>query len=203
MSNLLLKEWHVNMSSIVIGIALLIVASVLIADEKIPMFYAILIGCVYLFSTGSTDTTNKSDLLINSLPVKPKEIVASKYVFSLLFGLAAVIVVAVINAFLPFLEGNRVVELAIGISAIGLFTAVYFPLFYLIGPRFVTYGLVAFFILWFAVFPIIFNIGAENNFWGLAEFSPVQLSLSILGLTTVILILSWYISGWLYQNKQL
>ncbi|SFP79864.1 ABC-2 transporter permease [Salibacterium halotolerans] len=209
MLNLLFKEWVINKSTVTMSTGSMIAAIIFTSDgqEQAPIFLAVLFGGLFPFVTGMNENTNRSDILINSLPVGRKEIVASKYIFSLLFGIFLIFVLTVINMLVPSFGEYSLMTAILSVTIIGLFSGIYYPLFYLLGKRFVTYGLTAFFIGIFALVPIIINAGADSEYWGLEnmyqQFSSSLLSLIFSGATIVFLILSWFISGEIYKRKQL
>lgn len=209
MSNLLLKEWVVNKSTILSGIIVMVIAVFLISDIQVqlPIYIAIFFGCLYPFASDRNENMNKSNILINSLPVNRKEIIASKYAFSLLLGSLLTIVLAVLNMIIPSFEANHLFDIILSISAVGLFIAIYYPLLYLLGSRFVLYGMIIVLSVGAAIVPIIINMGLNNNFWGLAavfqQFSSTQLSIAFIGITVIVLIISWLISYQIYKDRQL
>src|SRR5690625_3505193 len=138
MKYLLLKEWIVNRSVIISIIILMLISSFIMSEGQnyFPIYLAIGFGCVYPFSSGMTESNNKSDILINSLPVNRKDIVTSKYLASLLIGSLLIIIMATINLVIPSFNNNSLHEMVISISASGFFISIYFPLLFFILPRF-------------------------------------------------------------------
>ncbi|HEX7057694.1 MAG TPA: ABC-2 transporter permease [Bacilli bacterium] len=208
MPNLLLKEWIVNRSTIITSMIILPLLSFLISNGhgQVPVYFAIILGCMYPFLSGMNEKNN-SDILINSLPVERKEIVAAKYTSSILLGMILTIIVAAINSLVPMFADSRFFELVLSISAIGLFISIFYPMLYLLGPRFVMFGMIVFFACSFTIFPIVINMGLSNGFWGLAntyrQIPTIQLSMALLGITAIILVISWFISVNIYKRKTL
>lgn len=207
MPNLLLKEWMVNRSTILLLIVLALIGFLLFKGQN-TIYIAIMLGCFYPFIGGLTEyrNNNKDDILMNSLPVERKEIVASKYVFALLFGLCLILVVTVINRLVPSFEEHLLFVMPLGISVVGWFVSIYYPLFYLLGPRFSMYVIVVIVMVGSYIIQTMSKAGFKNGFlesFGFVhQFSAEQLSLAFLGITVVVLIISWFISMQLYKHKQ-
>ncbi|TDQ41430.1 ABC-2 transporter permease [Aureibacillus halotolerans] len=207
MANLLLKEWMVNRSTILLLFSLALV-SFFLFEVQMPIYIAMLLGSFYPFMSGMTEyrNNNKVDTLMNSLPVKRRDIVASKYVFALLFGLGLVLTMIVLNLLLPSFEVSLLFILPLSISVMGFSAAIYYPFFYLVGARVAMYvNLVIVFISSY----IIQNadtLNLENSVLDPLElirnFSAEQLSFTLLGITIVVLLVSVFISGKIYRQKQ-
>ncbi|UFJ41534.1 ABC-2 transporter permease [Brevibacillus humidisoli] len=206
MYNLLLKEWIISKTTIAINMTLLLVTSLVTSDGQVPIYLPIIFGCVFIFGNSFQEYKNNSEVLVNSLPVSRPQIVASKYLASLLFGAVVTSFAAVLNMLLPVFAVYEMLHIVLSISLIGLFAAVYFPLYYLLGPRFIQYGFLALMLLCITVLPMVVNLGVKNGFWGLAavfeQVSPALLSLAFLGVATVLLLVSWVISVRLYLRKE-
>ncbi|WP_174614835.1 ABC-2 transporter permease [Virgibacillus ihumii] len=209
MRSLLYKEWVVN-QAIIISMAVLLIAGSMFVKMfndtgQNPIYLAVIFGLMYPFIGDMNENTNKSENLINSLPVNRTEIVTSKYVSALLFGVLVIGITAFLKFFSLF-EENQFIELAAALSFIGIFIAVYLPVFYLLGPRFVMIGMAALGLLGFVFIPMLVEAGMENGFWGLAdvyrEYSNDLLSAILIGITIVALLVSWFISVRLYAKKQ-
>ena len=97
--------------------------------------------------------------------------------------------------------------LLMAIVAVGVYTAVYYPLYYWLGPQFVRIALLTLFLLAFVLGPIIFHLGVRNHFWGLLEvfqsYSFLFWTAVLLGFTGLLLFLSLLLSSWLYERKDL
>jgi ABC-type transport system involved in multi-copper enzyme maturation permease subunit len=208
MRNLLLKEWFVNRSTIIVAVILIPILGFIgsSGQAQATIYLAILIGCMYPLTSSMNENSNKSDILVNSLPVTRKEVVTAKYLFSILLGIILTLVIAAINLFIPSFEVNSLFELILSVSAIGLFSSLYYPLFYLLGPRFVMFGMAVFFVCFTAIFPIVINLGLKNGFWGLSsvyqQLPTILLAVVLLGITIIALFVTKLISVQIYRKKQ-
>ncbi len=98
-------------------------------------------------------------------------------------------------------------QVLIATNVVAWFLAVFFPMYYGLGPRFVQIGMIAFFVALMTVAPMVYNLGVKRNFWGLLEFTrslpAASLHLLLTAVTLVVLVGSWLTSVWLYSRKKL
>ncbi|WP_054949305.1 ABC-2 transporter permease [Numidum massiliense] len=213
MRNLLLKEYMVNRSTIFISfIAMIFLGTIMFTSEDSlpPVAIAVLFILVILVSSGSVEQKNDSDVLINSLPVTRRQIVATKFMFPLVLGIVFIAYMAGVRAALSLVAPVAVAPVSVAsalfaLVAIGLFTAVYYPLNYLLGPRFMQIGLVVFYLLTFFAFPMLLNIARKYAYWGLLTWwqqtSPVLIALCAAAVTALILVTSWLLTTRVYEQK--
>lgn len=206
MKELLLKEYHANRSTYIITIILFSLLAWVVIDSELQISaYALvfLLGA-YLFSASYVDDQNGSHVLINSLPVSRMMVISAKYISALLTGLMLLLLTAAINAVIPQLTTMTVMNIAEGIAVIMIVTALYYPLYIIIGARFMGYVLTAAVIAILYVGPTILQ---SDSFAGtiiqsLGQLSTEVLITVIIITSTVILIVSWIISIRVYKAKQ-
>lgn len=206
MQALLHKEYLVNRQVILMTVIILIVGGIIMADSfQIPMLLPLIFGALQPFADAKNEDLNRSDILINSLPTTRKKIVLSKYLFSIIIVFFYFSLVYVINFVMPIYEPNTLNETLLSGMSVVLFLALYYPLFYLLGPRFLTVGMtVLAFIVLAVVFPLI-NIGARNKYWGIETYvnslSELQLVTTILIISVTVITVSYFLSGSIYKKK--
>lgn len=213
MSGLLLKEFYTQRKGLLLSIIFLLFAMSLSfrgGQTLPPVYFAILYSCIFIATANTYDEKNDSDVLLNSLPVSKRQIVTSKYVASFLM---AVIIIFFVLGYIAFFQRSAsdqyaatlFIEAIIGLTVTGLFTAVYFPLYYLLGQRFFLFGLAVIGIIAFAAFPIVYYLGLENGFWGLADVwqqHSILFPIVLFGIATVAVLISRSISIRLYEKKE-
>ena len=206
MQALLHKEYLVNRQVILMTVIILIVGGFIMADSfQIPMLLPIVFGSLQPFSDAKNEDLSRSDILINSLPTTRKKIVLSKYLFSIMIVFFYFSLVYMINAVMPIFEPNTLSETLLSGMSVVLFLAIYYPIFYLLGPRFLTVGMSILALLVLTiVFPVI-NIGARNKYWGIEtcvnSLSEIQLMTTILIISVIVITVSYFLSVSLYKKK--
>lgn len=206
MKPLLLKEYLVNRQSLFLNPIIMIVSSLYISRfDQIPLFIGVVFSCLQPINNEINEGMNKSETLMNSLPVSRKKIVLSKYLFSIIIGTSYLIIIVFLNAVIPGFTSTTSGELMIGFTAVMLFLSIYLLLSYFFGPRFFIIAFFLFVIVLFgAVYPII-NLGAKYNYWGMIgmidRFSTVQVAGVLLLLSCTCLMLSFILSYRLYLKK--
>lgn len=206
MQALLHKEYLVNRQVILMTIIILILGGVIMADSfQIPMFLPLIFGAIQPFSDAKNEDLSRSDILINSLPTTRKKVVLSKYLFSIIIVFFYFSLVYVINAVMPVFEANTLKETLLSGMVAVLFLALYYPIFYFLGPRFLTVGMsVLAFLVLVVVFPVI-NIGARNEYWGIQTYinslSEIQLMTTTLIISITFIAVSYFLSGSIYKKR--
>ena len=172
---------------------------------QIPLFLPLIFGAIQPFSDAKNVDINKNEILINSLPTTRKKIVLSKYVFSVIVVLVYLSLVIGINSFVPMFEPNTMLQFLLSFVGAVLFLSFYYPMFYLLGPRFLTAGMsVVAFLALAVAFPVI-NMGARNNYWGIEayinSFSMIQFTIGMIIILVTGTTSSYFLSSSLYKKK--
>jgi ABC-2 type transport system permease protein len=166
-------------------------------------FFALIIP----FQLVSVEEKNNSHIFVNSLPVNRNAVVRAKYLFTLMVGVFLIGTAKIVQVFLAFPAGKGFWDVLVALVAVCGFMAVFYPLYYWLGPVFVKIGLFVFFILFFGLAPMVYNIGVKNSFWGLLEvfqsYPPLFWAVLLLGVTGLSLFFSLLLSSWLYRRKDL
>ncbi|WP_078392671.1 ABC-2 transporter permease [Shouchella patagoniensis] len=141
MMGLLRKEWTVYRSSLMVLVGVIFLGAFLLGDKQLPVYAAVFIACLYAFISDGTDGANHTDMVIRSLPVTQKQIVMAKYLCSISIVVLFSLVIVVLNWILPFLTATLLLDWVLSIAMFGLFLALYYPLYYMIGSKVVHYGI--------------------------------------------------------------
>lgn len=206
MKGLLLKEYYANQSTYVITMILYLILVWVVVDSglQINAYTLVFLVGAYLFSASYVDDRNNSHVLINSLPVSRRMVISAKYISGLLTGILLLILTIVINALMPSLTTMTVMNIAEGIAVIMMVTALYYPLYIIIGARFMGYVLTAVLIGFLYVGPTLLQsdsfTGSVIQFMG--QLSTGVLITVILIASTAMLIASWALSIRVYTAKQ-
>ena len=141
MFSLIMKDILIQKKRLLFNFAYILL--IIFAFQSIhgAMFLASVVAFTYslVMTACAYEDVNKSDMMLNSLPIKRKDIVAAKYlsvfVFFLLGTLAYLLLRSVISLLnlplniFPLTAGS----LVSGIVSVGLITGIYFPVFFKFG----------------------------------------------------------------------
>jgi len=141
MFNLIFKDILIQRKSLLFGVIYVFVLILCFQDTGITMFLTSAIGFSYMMiqSACAYDDKNKSDILLNSLPISRNTIVVSKYVSAFVFSGISIVVYSLITVIinllkLPIKVSPITLEGVIGILfAIVLMCGIYFPVYFKIG----------------------------------------------------------------------
>jgi len=183
---------------------------ILFALQVVPIFDPLaLASCLaifFTFTTASHEEMNNGHILINSLPVNRKDVVTAKYAFPLAVGAGFigldVLLETVTGAWSPDLGW----QIAIAVIGIVWFASVFFPLYFWLGHRFVQIAMIILFIMMVGVVPIVFNLAAKHDYWGILDAVQTLPNSLLLGLgaavTAIVFVVSGFLSVRLYERKE-
>lgn len=154
------------------------------------------------FNTHSYDEKAETNILLNSLPYTRKEIVASRYIGTIVYMLLAIAVTSIM--LIMFQKSFTVEHLVIGNALFLLFAAITFPLFYQFSQKHMSLIVIVSFL-------VLTKIGPDFVHFFATKFSTVtdaifSLSIPTLYAITMIIIVCAYIISWgislvIYQRK--
>lgn len=180
------------------------------------MFGGIAIAYLMIIYSNGYDEKNKSEIILNSLPVNRDSIVTAKYAAVLLFFLLGVFITgisgAVITA-LNIIQDMRFIKLSdvLGIFiSVGLMYSVYYPLYFKFGSLKLKIFNIVLFMLFLFVPNIIVSWIQENpnnsivlKFLSMIERNPAwMLQMFTAIVIMIVLIISMEISIKIYRNKE-
>lgn len=206
MVSLLYKEYLTNRITLIFCIVISLLYNFKILAEGPPIPLVTLIAMFYTFTVAGQEDKNNSHVFINSLPVTRNQVVAVKYLFTVLVGLLLIGMTAVIQwALSEFSPASGIVEILYAICAVCFFAAVFYPLYFWLGAQFVRIGIFAFFMVVFGVSPIIANIMAKKNCWGILGFilsmPAYQRAALALSAAVAVMVISQLLSMRIYGRK--
>ena len=219
MWNLVIKDFVVQKTNIKF-ILIYALAGVLFfgtLGEGAYVMIPMMLSYMYLLGGLGQDDKNNSEFLLNSLPVSRESIVYAKYLSVIIFG-AIAIILTMGGAFimssigLSKVQGNMKIEHIVGfISALTIFMAINFPLYFKYGYAKLRYLNMGIFML-FLVAPIIIklindNINFNNPFIlsikeKILSLSDAQIGIVIICIVLFIYLLSLAISLNIYKKKE-
>lgn len=206
MKSLLYKDFlslRTFLSFFLAALTLLLLIGFIEIDALLPAvaFFALIIP----FQLISVEEKNNSHIFVNSLPVNRNAVVRAKYLFTLLASALLIGAAKIADIFVALPDERDFWDLLIALVAICGFTAVFYPLYYWLGPIFVKIGLFVTFIVVFGISPMLYNLGVKNNFWGLLKVfessPPLFRVIVLLAFTGLMLFFSLLLSSRLYRRK--
>lgn len=170
--------------------------------DKNPALTFLFASIIIPFNTYYYDEKAETNILLNSLPYKRKEIIASRYLGAIVYMSLSIGITSI--ALFVFGKPFSMTEIAIGSGLFLLFAAFTFPLFYIFKSGHISTVIIISFILLAGVGPHIVSFLAKH----LTAITDFIASLSIPALYTgaaaVIVILytvSWGVTTVIYQRK--
>lgn len=207
MLNLVYKDFlvHRNVIPAYLVVTALFATQVIAVDG--PIAIVAMLAIMFTFATAVQDERSNSHLLLNSLPVTRQEIVTAKYVFHLAASLFFVGISVLYWALAGDLSPQAALsQLLIAMGVIVWYMAVFFPLYYWLGPRFVQLGMFILFIIFVAIVPPAYNLAVKHQFWGILDVirsvPAAQLNLLLTVVTFAALLASWRTAVWMYGRKE-
>jgi ABC-type transport system involved in multi-copper enzyme maturation permease subunit len=218
--NLILKDILIQKKSFLYamfyGIFALIAFPSTMAARGAYMFSGISITYLLIIYSNGYDEKNKSEIILNSLPVRRDSIVIAKYAAVFLFFVLGVIITGIEGAIITTLNiipSMRFMELSdiLGIFiSVGLMYSVYYPLFFKLGSLKLKIFNIVLYMLFLFVPNIIVSTLQENPNSSIAlkvvsfiERNPVwMLQVFTAIIIMIVLILSMEVSIKIYRNKE-
>jgi ABC-2 type transport system permease protein len=223
MVNLIIKDILILKKSLLIGAIYPVIFMFAYQEAGIAAFLVSVVAVTYILvlTACAYDDKNKSDILLNSLPIGRNLVVLSRYlsvyVFSLvgvIFYMAAYVLVNVAN--IPVKTSLLTIESVIAaLFSVTLTNSIYFPVYYKMGYA---KSKIVNFILFFSVFigvntlsGLIKKYSVEGTATGkfiesalefLAGLSDLQIALGIVIIMLIIVSISYRLSLKFYKNKE-
>ncbi len=217
MLNLILKDILIQKKMFLFGLLYIVFFIFVFQDLGSGAFVAGSTAITYIFviTACTYEDKNKSDILLNSLPIKRKKIVGAKYISLFVYVgigatvyLGAVLIVKVLGISVKInpitLEG-----LIGALVSVILMNSIYFPIFFKFGA---TVAKVVYFLLFFVFFfggskIFVFLAKSHNNAWiesmkFLENQSDMQIAVYIIGVAITLLLSSYLLSLKFYKNRE-
>ncbi|SNX54443.1 ABC-2 transporter permease [Thermoanaerobacterium sp. RBIITD] len=218
MFNLILKDILIQKRTFFLGIVYIMIMILSFQQVGSPMFSASVIAFSYIMvqSACAYDDKNKSDILLNSLPLNRNTIVIARYLSTFIFAAIAVVYYILLTGIikileLPFKVYPVSLEGTIGtLFALILVSGIYFPIFFKVG--YIKSKIVNF-VLFFGVFigsgilvPELIENKNKAFFQGILQFlsnqSDMQIAIEIFAIMILLLIISYMFSLKFYRKRE-
>jgi len=218
MLNLVLKDLLIQKKSVLFAALYIILFVVAFQNMGELMYTTAMIAFTYILVMGgfANDDKNKVDTILNSLPIKRRNIVLCKFLSLFMFlaiGTATYLAVYFIFPVLGIPANVYPITLESfvgGLLAVSILNGIYFPLFFKLGyTRARVINLVIFFSVFFGV-PSLVNFIVRTQdiemFYRIVDFferqSDIVIALTLLLLSSVLLLVSYVISVQLYKRRE-
>ena len=201
MFNLIKKDLVIQKTQIRLFIPFIMFFAIF-ADHMSPAFIFLLASTFIPLNGYIYDEQVESNILLNSLPYTRKEIVAAKYIGSIAYMILSIGVTSIILSVFSYEYIIRDITIAIGLFF--LFTALVFPLFYILKPGYIGAVVMVGFIILAVVIPPIFQFLIEH-LTGITDFltslSMTTIYFSGAAICIIVYLISWMVSQSIYQRK--
>ncbi|WP_422448124.1 ABC-2 transporter permease [Thermoanaerobacterium sp. DL9XJH110] len=219
MLNLVLKDFLVQkktpLISIIYSVFFFIVFRGDVFKDFVYIMGSVAISYIYLMYTVNLDEKNKSDLIINSLPVTRRQVVMARYLFyiaAILSGILTMAVAGIILKTVPGFSGFyfiKPVDFLAAFSISGILASFHAPLAYKFGINARYFDMAIFFGLFFAPGFLADYIKRHsgldtiNYFKNLTQHSNWNsIGLAASGFTLIIIMISLAISIKIYESRE-
>jgi len=217
MLNLVIKDILVQKKIFIASILYIIFFVIAFQSLGMGMYTAAIVAIVYLMVSGgfAYDDKSKSDIMLNSLPIKRENIVMSKYISLFVYiaiGTIAYIAVSFVISLLntPIKTYPVTIELIVSaVLAVSLLNSISFPLIFKLGyVKAKVFNMIFFLTFLFGV-PLLIDFvskadsevtTAVGTF--LLNQSDVAIASELLALSLVFLLISYGISVRLYKKRE-
>ena len=216
MLNLLIKDILIQKKTFLYGLLYTIVASTgffTMIDSSFILYVLSPMAITYMFITyaASKDDKNKSEFILNSLPLKRNQIVLSKYISAFVFAAIGIIYSLTIG-FIGSTTGlllSMTISLSDIVSVLAfacIFSAIYFPICFKFGGIKANQFIVIL-IMFITFLPLLAFANRNNNVLQRmynSIISATSLSLNYIALIIglVMFMISLIVSLWIYKNKE-
>lgn len=172
----------------------------------------------YLFISNAVnyDEKNKSEIILNSLPIKRDEIVISKYISIFVFVVIGIIYSILVGfickgtGFSPFYNSISLLDCVLVLVSVSIFGSIFFPLYFRFGAtKMKLFNLLLCMLLILIPLTVINyaikypnNILVKNANYLINNTSSLPQNFLVLIICLIILSVSFMISLWVYKNKE-
>lgn len=201
MFNLIKKDFVIQKTQILLFIPFIMFFAIF-ADHMSPAFVFLLASTYIPLNGYIYDEQVESNILLNSLPYTRKEIVAAKYIGAIAYMIVSIGIASII--FYIFSYDFLIKDISIAIGLFFIFTAIAFPLFYILKPGYIGAVVMVGFLFLAVVIPPLFRLLSEHltvitDF--LTSLSTTILYLSGAAISIIVYLISWMVSQTIYQRK--
>ncbi|GIO23389.1 ABC-2 transporter permease [Oceanobacillus sp. J11TS1] len=201
MFNLIKKDLIILKVQLLLFIPFIVFFAVF-ATHLSPAFIFLLASIFIPINAYIYDEQAETNILLNSLPYTRQEIVAARYIGAIAYMILSIGVAGIILYLCNY--GYTIRDIVIAVGLFFVFSALSFPLFYILKPGYIGLAVFVSFIVLAVVLPPIVQFLAENlttitNF--LTNLSAFTLYLSGATIAIGLYLLSWIFSRTIYLRK--
>lgn len=173
-----------------------------IVMDSHPVLLFLVVSLFIPFNALAFDEKTNVNILLNSLPYKRKEIIASRYIGSLFFMTAGIglAVLALSIAGKPF----TLTHIALGSGLFLVFSAMTFPLFYILKPGYIFPIILLSFFAFVGGGPALYSLLSDSLEGAIQIVLNLPMPTLLSGFVVVALLLyglSWAVSAVVYERK--
>lgn len=220
MINLILKDILIQkktfLYSLLYGVFAIVAFTGTMTARGAYMFGGMSIAYLLIIYSNGYDEKNKSEIILNSLPVRRENIVTAKYasvIFFFLFGVAVTGIVGAVITIFNIIPGIRYIRLSdiLGIFiSVGLMYSVYYPFYFKFGSLKLKIFNIVIYMLFLFVPNLILSMIEENpnnnivlKILSILEKNPAwMLQVFTAIVVVIVMIVSMEISIKIYRNKE-
>jgi len=162
------------------------------------------------------DDKNKSEIILNSLPVKKSDIVIAKYVSTFVFGIVGIISSIIVGfignttGLLIFIGSISTLDIVLVVMSICIFSSIFYPVYFKFGvSRMKIFTVLIFMVLFFVPTSAIDYINQNTNNSLVQKYisfinatSGVTLNSLVLIIALILFLISLMVSIRIYNNKE-
>lgn len=219
MHNLILKDILIQKKMIITALLYTVFMMFTFQSMDGAKFTIIVTAVTYLFvmSACAYDDKNKSDIMLNSLPISRKKVVLSRYMSLFVFAAISMTVYIVISgviklAHIPLKVNTISIEDIVGsITSLVIVASLYFPVFFKVGYiKSKMLNFIIFFSMFFGVSLLIGffkehklnNTAITNLIKYISTQSDITIVLSLILIMLLVLSISYSLSLKFYKNRE-
>lgn len=218
MLNLIIKDILMQKKRMVFGLAYILIACVSFQSMEVFVYPMAMTGFAYMlvFTSCAYEDMNKADVMVNSLPVSRKMVVAAKYLSVIFYFMIGTLVYALLIAFNSIpgfpvtIQPITLQSFAAGFASVSLIIAFVLPVFYKVGymkSRITVF--ILFFIFFFGISAISeiitksnYNIYLSSLIVRIDEIGSPAVSILIFAALVILLAISYLIAVKFYKNRE-
>ena len=218
MLNLIIKDILVQKKSILfaLGYCFFLVFAFQSLEQAAPIVANIAVVYILLLNSFAYEDKNKSEIMLNSLPISRSDIVLAKYLSIFIYMGLAILSYMSSCLFVKALGiPIKVVLLNLeGITAaflfVSLMSSIYLPIIFKFGYIKAKLFNLAMFLLFFFVPTVLVNIYSNPKYYNsiagfvewLTRWNRWQIATLLIGISLFILSLSYWVSAYIYKNRE-
>jgi len=221
MLNLIIKDILIQKKTIIYALLYTIFmevsfSSILPSGFGLYVMSPMVITYLFISLAVQYDDKNKSEIILNSLPVKKSDIVIAKYVSTFVFGIVGIISSIIVGfignttGLLIFIGSISTLDIVLVVMSICIFSSIFYPVYFKFGvSRMKIFTVLIFMVLFFVPTSAIDYINQNTNNSLVQKYisfinatSGVTLNSLVLIIALILFLISLMVSIRIYNNKE-